>query len=295
MSATPRTSYYSTSGPSDRTVEESQVDDSQGAESAVQKESRASKLDKSPRFNLAVKIAGLGAAIVTIAGGQFVVERFSVNDSSGDIRSGEPTQVDVPDRPTGEDEVTVKSNSLAGKVADALPECLYGGIPTACDRAHDQEVFRSAECTTDSAIRYFGGVPSRDLILSAISVNRFDDESCVVDLPKLATARMQNALERRDGDSLRWCVLDADLLEGVPCDQPHFGEVTYTSEPDSTVERDCLASVEDYLEKSLRDARPLVSRDATLSGRPSCLVTVTGNQKLTASVRNLVARSVPLG
>lgn len=266
--------------------DETQLGDVHGSHQAAKVESLSGRISRHPWWVLLVGLA-------TMVGAAFTVMSVFTDWLDDDGRGSGPIPSESP--PSSSEAGVVEAETTPGVPGADRPNCLSGDDPSACDQAHDREVFAADACSVDDAVRYFGGIPSKDFLLPGITVGRFDEASCIVDLPEMATTRMEGVLGTRSGDALRWCVLDADLLEPVACDNPHFGEVTYASEPGSTDERNCLSSVEDYLETSLRDARVLIARDATLEGRGSCLVTVTANQVLTASVRNLVGRPVPLG
>ncbi len=274
----------------DAQADETPVDDLPLDEPPVERDGRAQRISKHPWWTLLVGLATIvGASFTVIA----VFTDWFDDDSGSAGRAPEASATPAPSQDGAEPQV--ETGGPPGVDTAEPPPCLSGNSATACDQPHDRETFASPECTVDAAVRYFGGIPVNDHLLPTIAVSPFGDGNCVVDLPEESSTSMSGAFDDRTGDGLRWCVLDADLLEPVPCDEPHFGEVTHAGEPGTTEERDCLSSVEDYLGISLRDARGLVAREATLAGRSTCLVAVTGTQVLTSSVRDIVGRAVPFG
>jgi|tagenome__1003787_1003787.scaffolds.fasta_scaffold20850276_2 hypothetical protein len=178
--------------------------------------------------------------------------------------------------------------------AVTLGTCLdVEGTATACDGPHATEVFDVAnDCNMDALLRYLGGIPGQDVLVSTISPTTASiggRDICLVSGPSGTLAsRSRDVLLNATGDAWRRCVDQAQREVG--CSLPHKKEVVLERAP-SGEDLDCARRADAYLESPFAQH----SRDLDLEVTDgSCVISIRGRNVLTASLRRLGAHALPM-
>lgn len=247
----------------------------------------AEHFTKHPVARLVTWIVGVAAGVATVAG-LFVALQGQPAEGRGPTPSGTPP---VSARQGSE------SPGLAGipaKVGACLDEKAQA---VACDTTHRYEVFGTAPasgtCARQDMMAYLGGSSRIDVLLAAVKPTRLTvrgSDVCAVDIGSTLQAPVAGVLASRRGDALRRC-WDSQVGAEVPCSSAHSAEVI--SSPDTGTQT-CAQLAEGYLEAPLEDVR-FDLRVLVVAGHPDeCRIVVLGHNVLTASVRGLGTRAVPL-
>lgn len=173
--------------------------------------------------------------------------------------------------------------------------------PTSCNAIHRYEVVavNTRECNADVAMPYLGG--NRDLDVMRASFVLDDYGSCLVANADNTdrSASVRGILLSSVGDSFRLCRDDRTVPTTVGCDTAHTSE--FVGFPADTVpdQTDCEAAASAYMDLAVREISDRLSigvipTSTSSSDLPSCVITVRGNEVLTASVRNLRTNALPM-
>lgn len=262
-----------------------------------------------PKLRFAVILLGIVATLVGILVGVrgLLNPTSTVAPTSASPSSATRTSINPP--ASSESADTGAPSSAAAGAADAAEagECLAeGGGSVPCTAVHRFETIGAAgePCDSAAATRYFGGNPSVDVPRVTIEM-KFG--ACVVSSADQndwhEPVRDAFAADNDSGfwNELRSCVDDRLSQHAVvSCAVKHTGEYVGVAEGVVPDAEQCLAAADEYLGASLeRGAKPeltavtLMADGADDSG-PQCMVAVRGNNVLTASVRNIRTRALPL-
>jgi hypothetical protein len=186
-------------------------------------------------------------------------------------------------------------------VGDCLSESRQS-VP--CTAIHRFEVIatNAPDCNASAAISYLGGNRDLDVLRAHYSldasatclVSNADDSDLVVSIKGILAVSSGSA-----GDRFRLCRDDRTAATDVGCNVPHTGE--YVGAPAGTVpnQAGCESAAKAYLNLSINVVSDQLAVNALSTsnpddGRPRCVITVRGNQVLTASIRNLRTNALPL-
>lgn len=186
-------------------------------------------------------------------------------------------------------------------------DCLSAqGQVLPCSAIHRYEVIGvpGQACEQATVVGYLGGNPELDIPRVSLSPD-YDGGSCVISsadqtdwtgsVKGAFSADSHNAM----ADALRRCRDDRMAAQDVSCDQRHTGE--YVGVPAGTVpgQSECVNLAAGYLNINFdRVAAELAVQALPTSdpddGRPRCVVVVRGNNDLTASLRNVRTKELPI-
>ena len=248
---------------------------------------RAEHFTKHPVANLVTWIVGVAAGVATVAG-LFVALQGQPAEGRG------PTPSVTPSEGARQGYDSPGPASVPAKVGTCLDEKAQA---VACDTTHRYEVFGTAlasgTCARRDMMAYLGGSSRIDVLLAAVKPTRVTaggSDACAVDIGSTLQAPVAGVLASRRGDALRRC-WDSRVDEEVPCSSAHSAEVI--SSPDSGTQT-CAQLAEQYLEAPLEEVR-FDLRAVVVAAHPDeCRIVVLGRSVLTASVRGLGTRAVPL-
>jgi hypothetical protein len=156
-------------------------------------------------------------------------------------------------------------------------------------------------CDAVVALGYLGGNADLDVLRARLEM---DGNVCV--LSNADQVDMSNSVKGMldvsnglVGDAFRLCRDDRTKPTDVGCNTPHTGE--YVGVPAGAVpdQQGCEAAAKAYMSVGFSEvsgdlavlALPTADPD---DGRPRCVITVRGNQVLTASIRNVRTHALPL-
>jgi hypothetical protein len=163
-----------------------------------------------------------------------------------------------------------------------------------CREPHRLERF-GGSCSTAGMLEYMAGRAGRDVVLADV---REVSGACVIDNPIEVAETAAGVLAGSNHDAWRRC-LDDRQGRLVPCSKEHTGEYIATGEARKANQEECEKAAEAYMNQTLTNVGDLltvrvVSEVDPDPSSPRCLIAVRGSQPLTASVRNLGVRPVPI-
>ncbi len=169
-------------------------------------------------------------------------------DGGGAPGSGGATGTSATSADATPDGGSPASDPPAGP-ALAVGDCLAaGGAATACDGAHESEVYSTSGCSQDQLLAYLGGRAGSDVLRSDLTLAEVSTDAgaaCTVGRPgESLDGSNDGVLGGDDGDVWRRCQ-NANSDE-VPCSQVHTAEVIFV-QADSTESLNCVARASQYL------------------------------------------------
>jgi len=248
-----------------------------------------------PKLRLSATLIGMTAAILGVT--YLLVPSCFPAKLAGQRTTALPT--------AGQEKRPETSSNATGRGGTDTPigvgSCLLTDAKaTVCATQHDLEIIGNPTdpCAQDGLVRYLGGIPGTEVLITG--PRRASDGVaagyCVTPLPSgISTVRSARGslTTGRAADAWRRCT-DANTADDrVSCSVPHTGE--YMGLAPGT--GDCVKSFEDYARISFEEvsdhlalSRVQPSEEPTIS----CLVSALGNDKLSASIRDLRTRALPL-
>ena len=169
--------------------------------------------------------------------------------------------------------------------------------PAPCDAPHAYEVVGMNSCAQADLLRYLGGVAGSDFLLPSLAptLSRSSRvKTCLFSNPQGSLdGRQQDSLATTSGDRWRWCV-DERLSRDVPCTQPHTEEIVGVGAGSENL--DCVSKADAYTEAAMAGASADVAvLTISRSGSdPLCAIRVRGENVLTASLRHLGTKALPM-
>lgn len=246
------------------------------------------RLSKSPSLALAVSLVTLLAGAATIAA--FVLPR-SGSGPDETPPSPQPTSVIDGSRSPTDD-------AGAANTSDD-DTCLLAGESVGCRQAHDGEVIgSSSECTHATFIRHLGGAPDIDVLRPDVRVGVFEvrgDSVCVVTFSQQVRGSIRDAFAGGEHGQWRWCRDTKRREAAVSCLQPHDAEVVALRRTSDEQPPECYAAAAAYAETTWRRLGEAVSVEAIeVNSTPGCQVEALGANQLTASIRGIGTRTLPV-
>jgi hypothetical protein len=221
------------------------------------------------------------------------VATFYLTQVRGD-HQGDPSPQSTLNAPTSSTTPEAGPHTSPPAATVSVGSCLdAGNHVTACDAAHSTEVISTMDdCNMETLLRYLGGIPSQDFLLSSISPTTASLGSgnvCLATGPSGAlTTRIADVLLVPAGDAWRRCVDTAE--REVACSSPHKSEFILDHAP-SGEDVNCAGRADAYL------GSPFARHSNDLELDPlgdGCLISVRGRNVLTASLRRLGAQALPI-
>jgi hypothetical protein len=164
---------------------------------------------------------------------------------------------------------------------------------TPCDAPHAFEVVsRGESCPEDEVLAYLGGSPGQDVLRPDLTFQPGapgTEAACILQLPAGAEGMTAKDVLLGDQDDLWRRCLD-ELARDVPCAESHRAEwVSDGVEPGEAV--DCTGRADVYLKTPFAQ----LSDDLELLQQgDGCLLSVRGDNLLTASLRRLGSAALPM-
>ncbi|WP_409331751.1 serine/threonine-protein kinase [Trujillonella humicola] len=230
-------------------------------------------------------LAGLVTVVAVLAGGG---DGDRGDQGGGTTADGGTTAQDPPGAVTPSDDDDGGEPGSGAGAALAVGDCLdASSAPTACDGAHATEVYATGECPPAALLDYLGGRPGTDVLRQDLVLGTAG-AACTVGLPDADLDGSSAGVLDGPADEWRRC-LDDDGAE-LPCSQPHAAEVVFEQQA-PTDALNCTARAGEYLGAPFsRHVADLVVREAGTT----CVVEARGSNVLTASLRDLGSRALPL-
>jgi len=244
---------------------------------------------------------GVGGFLAAVAG--VVVPLWVAPDDGGGSSAGPPTATapaPLPSTGTRDQSQTSGPAGTSEGTAAGLSGCLSEtNDPLPCDGPHLAEVIGPAsDCSESTLARHLGGLPEVDGLTPDAGVAVMDIGGSPVCVGHrgagvVLTAHARNALVNGRGDVWRWCIDDRSG-RNVPCDEPHTAEVI--SEPPTNGEDlDCDRRADEYAATDLSaHAFELGVSPRGPAGAQQCVVAVRNDGLLTASLRGLRSKALPI-
>ena len=189
---------------------------------------------------------------------------------------------------------TAGASAIATQGAAPEGSCLDAdNEATPCDAPHVSEVFdATGDCSVTSLLRYLGGKPDGDVLLSSLEIASTDDHGaslCTVSSPiGSLVGNNEDVLLSTAGDAWRRC-LD-ELMREIPCANEHKSEVIYDGISGGEAV-DCARRADEYLDTPFAHrARDL----ELLQNDRTCVISARGDNILTGSLRRLGTSALPL-
>jgi hypothetical protein len=180
-------------------------------------------------------------------------------------------------------------------------ECLdTGGTVVSCDRNHKYEVISNGgSCNLNALVTYLGGVPGLDTLATSIRAEQLNvtgNRLCVLALPASAPVfSVRHILDISQGDAWRRCLDNRFENREVSCAESHTDEFVFSGVLAAGERLDCAARAANYLGADFSIyAQDLDLRSASQGSASQCLVSVRGNNLLTASVRRIGTNALPI-
>ena len=235
-------------------------------------------------------LAGV-AALVAL--GLQVTDRFAVAPPSPAVPVPAVTEP-TPSVPSIGPSTTPPSVTALPEPGTAL-SCLDDGYRAVdCREPHRLEQV-SGPCSTGGMLDYMSGRAGTDVVLATV---RPWSGACVIDNPRQVAETAADVLAGGSDDAWRRCLDDRqDRL--VPCSEDHTGEYLATGQTRKASQAECERAAEVYLGQPLAGVTDLLTVRVVAEfdpdpNAPRCLIAVRGTQPLTASVRELGVRPVPI-
>lgn len=180
--------------------------------------------------------------------------------------------------------------SLAGRCLDP------GASLVTCDVTHSAEYFQSSTCTEGTLLEYAGGVEGLDTLLHSVQIVSAPSGQglCLVHVAENRSGTLRDSLTTNAGDDLRRC-LASDTNGEVSCNSSHKGEVVGMQAKSNLTSLNCEVVATQYMgEPFSRYEASLSLTTADTSTMHGCAVFARGSNVLTASLRRLGVKSLPI-
>jgi hypothetical protein len=175
--------------------------------------------------------------------------------------------------------------------------CLDNGARVSCEASHASEVISDGpNCGVSEFVKYAGGDPSVEIVRRTLRYAPLPKAptSCVATFPTAVMATQQNALQSRAGDWLRLC-FDSSTASEVGCNSSHSAEAVGLREGGSLQPMACDERATAYLGSPFTRYQDQLRVDREqITGGAVCWVTVLGHNVLTASVRSVGTKNLPI-
>jgi hypothetical protein len=263
-----------------------------------------------PRFKLVIALLGATLTLVGIVSGIFAIVRSNSSPGPSTTSPSVTTTSETPTTATASSE-SRESPVEASQVATAptgdsvliTGTCLDGSMASVpCTAIHRFEVVAQAgsSCDVATAMAYLGG--NKDLDVLRADVEQMDG-ACLVsgmdDPDRTSAIEGIFAAPPPAADPFRLCRDDRVAATEVSCDVPHTGEIVGVPAGSVPDQAGCEAAASAYLSLSFNrvsDRLKVVTLSTTdpNDGQPRCVITVRGNELLTASLRNIRTNALPM-
>ncbi len=243
-----------------------------------------------------VVAAVAGAVVATVA-----VLTLGPPLSKDGLEAGRSASVDPPavlPKESAAQEVTgeeVSSNPDAQKTMEVEPLPLTPGCAaedtfTSCEAEHDSEVAAIQPCTADGLVKFMGGTTQLEVLRDVLSVEPREDLCLIRGIDSSTKQSLAHILRIPAGDTYRRCwAIETDTEVG--CDVPHFAEQIYAGGSEGV---DCEQRFADYVDKDFGAFANYLEIEARPGSTSACWVKMRVSNQLTASIRNLKDRPLPL-
>ncbi len=246
------------------------------------------------RTRLGLQVLGALLAVLGLAAA-LVPQRASTT-GAGPVSAPSPGSSPLP--------VPSSTPPVTRPPGDPGPRAPVAGycLPRAADRvldcrtAHTYEVVHLGACDAARVVRYLGGDPAVDVLLTAPrAVQLLGTQSCVVNDPRAEPSfgSARGALQGEFGAAWRRCLDMRTGDDSIACSEPHSGEYVLRSPPAPPIA--CDEAARRYLGAPMSNfiGQLEVRRTESASGI-ACVVAVRGADRLGDSLRNLGTSALPL-
>ncbi|MGY1668859.1 hypothetical protein [Geodermatophilus sp. SYSU D00696] len=244
---------------------------------------------------------GVGGFLAAVAG-VLVPLWVAPEDDGGSSASPPSATAPAPLPATGAPGQSQTSNPAG---TSASPTAVVGAClsatdhPLPCDGPHLAEVIGPAsDCSESTLVRHLGGLAGVDVLTpdAGVAVTDIGGSSVCIGhrgAGVVLTAHARDALIDGRGDEWRWCIDDRSG-RNVSCGEPHTAEVV-SDPPSDGEDLDCHRRADAYTATDLSEhVFELSVSPRGPAGAQQCVIAVRNDGSLTASLRDLRSRALPV-
>lgn len=274
-------------------IETPSPDDAAGSKSTLR-----TKKDWWPRTGALAAVLSAFATIVLAIAAVMALD-YSSSKNSEEVGPGvsaspsaELTEDSVAETRAGEQVSTYpdETRTIETEESPLTPGCAVGGAPTSCEAEHDSEVAVIQPCTAEGLIRFMGGSTQLEVMRDVLTTEPQGNICLISGIDSSTKQSLAQILSLPAGDTYRRCwTLETDTEVG--CHVPHFAEQIYAGGSESV---DCEQRFGHYVGKDFRAFAKHLEIEARPGATSACWVKMRVSNQLTASIRNLKDRPLPL-